>query len=363
MAQSASAEPMLDPDWLFTWWTIYGASRRLAVGLFYEGERLVAIAPFCHRVHKYGGVVPFRRLEFMGAGDEPDRVCSEYLNLIVARGFERAVAFSVVKALKDGAFGVWDECALEMMHGDDPMVALLAEAFGGVGLVPEQTELTEAPFIALPRDWDAYLETLDSSKRKRFRQILRKFEAWAGDRGYRLNRAHDQASLDEGWRILQALHGQRWNEQGSAGVFEAERFRNFHRTYLERALERDKVELLWLTVGERPVAAMYNINSGGCLYFYQSGRDVSVPDDLSIGFVMIFLVLQDAMARGLKEFDFLGGDTGYKQRFTAKTRPLVQLRVVRSKLLEAARKGLTATKRGLRKLQGSAAVSRLPTQA
>ena len=46
---SASPEPMLAPAWLLTWWQTYGKDRELRVGLFYDGEQLVGLAPWCRR--------------------------------------------------------------------------------------------------------------------------------------------------------------------------------------------------------------------------------------------------------------------------------------------------------------------------
>ena len=45
--RSAAPEPMQTPDWLLTWWRIYGhgSGRSLSVGLFHDGEQLIGVAP------------------------------------------------------------------------------------------------------------------------------------------------------------------------------------------------------------------------------------------------------------------------------------------------------------------------------
>ncbi len=80
LERSATNEPMLSPEWLLPWWEVYGrgSGRRLCVGAWYVGARLVGLALLQSRIYRYRGVLPFRRLEFLGADvDEQDGVCSE----------------------------------------------------------------------------------------------------------------------------------------------------------------------------------------------------------------------------------------------------------------------------------------------
>src|SRR6516165_3567427 len=65
LARSSSPEPMLSPEWLLEWWTIFGGmdGRRLRSLAVRDGERLVGLALFASRCHWHRGVIPFRRLE------------------------------------------------------------------------------------------------------------------------------------------------------------------------------------------------------------------------------------------------------------------------------------------------------------
>ena len=49
LARSASNEPMLSPTWLLPWWQVYGHDRQLRVGLFFDGDRVVGLAPLLRR--------------------------------------------------------------------------------------------------------------------------------------------------------------------------------------------------------------------------------------------------------------------------------------------------------------------------
>jgi hypothetical protein len=189
---------MLDPRWLMTWWRYYGSDHSLLVGLFYEGDTLVGLAPFCRRF-RYRGVIPFRRREFLGASEgESDGVWSEYLNLIVRRGYETAVAKAFVRELRAATFGNWDECVLEMMNGENSIVSRLADEFAQHGYWVERTTTVSAPYMVLPADWDSYLDAISKSRRRWFQRTMRDFTAWASDKGYALQRATDAGSLRTG---------------------------------------------------------------------------------------------------------------------------------------------------------------------
>lgn len=344
-------EPMLAPEWVLTWWDHYHDKRSLAVGVFRDGARVVGLAPLCRRTHRYRPGLPFRRLEVMGAsGGEADGACGEYLAPLAAKGREVDVARSFAAALDQNVFGAWDELVIEHMDGRGPMTAALASALRvrhTVGCVPAM----RAHYLPLPANWEAFLESVHGKRRNWFRRTWKDFVAWAGEGGYTLERARSKEGVREGMQILAELHGARWQESGHPGAFASPRFSAFHSAYAEKLLAADQLDLLWLTVGGAPVAAIYSFVSGGKVYFYQSGRQVGTPPNIRLGIVMFMLAIQDAMARGLSEFDFLGGDSTYKPYFTASTRPLVTLRVAPPSLRETTRRGLTWAARYARQLR------------
>ena len=238
LARSASNEPMLSPLWLATWWRIYGPAtgRQLRIGLFFDGQRLVGLAPLCRRVYWYHRCIPFRRIEFLGAdAEESDGVCSEYLNVIAERGLEEAVAQALASSLAGRAFGPWDEVVLSALDGDHAMSAVLIDAFRergtgkrerGTGnrergifcsLFPSLERLTmaESPYIPLPASWEAYLAGLHQDQRYFIKRSMRDFEAWAGP-DWQVHDVTAPAELAEGMRILTSLHTGRWSAENQA---------------------------------------------------------------------------------------------------------------------------------------------------
>lgn len=356
LGKSARPEVMLAPDWVLTWWAHYRDGRAPAVGLFRDESGVVGLVPLCRRPFTYRPGIPFRRLEFMGANNEDiDGACGEYLAPIALAGREDEVAAAFAEALADNLFGAWDELVIELMDGEAPGTRSLVEAlsahYGDVSV----TDAMEAYHLPLPADWETFLQGLHGKRRNWFRRSWKEFLAWAGTDGYRLERATTPEDVRRGMRILADLHGERWQEEGHDGAFASQRFAAFHEDYAVRLLEKGQLDLLWLLVGGVPVAAHYSFVFGNKVYFYQSGRTTKAPANVRLGIVMFMLAIEDAMKRGLSEYDFLGGDSGgYKTYFTSHTRQLVQLRVARPSLRETTRVALRSGYHRVRRLQSTA---------
>lgn len=339
------------PDWLLTWWRVYGGlqGRRLRLGLFHQDGRLIGLAPLLRRWHWYGGGLPFRRLELLASG-EPDEhgIFSNHLAILAETGFEEAVADRLASAVVGGAFGSWDEVVLPMMSGDTPLPDLLADAFRTAGASVEKTETAFAPYTPLPASWEAYLQGLSKHKRRTVQRSLKALEAWS-DGTLRLERATTSEDLEKGKAILVRLHQTRWAGDGQAGVFRSPLFVQFHDLLMRRLLERGELELLWLCARDEPIAAVYGMIWGGKVSIYQTGRRLDVPESLRPGFALMALAIRRAIEAGLQEFDLLAEDMRYKRQLAPMARPLVRLRAVRRCWVESIRRGMLLCRQLLRR--------------
>jgi CelD/BcsL family acetyltransferase involved in cellulose biosynthesis len=340
LERSSNPEPMLSPEWLLEWWNVFGGTdgRRLRSLAIRDGDRLVGLALFASRRYWHRGIIPIRRLEPLGSGEqESDSICSDYLNVLAEQSCESAVAEAFAQAVTGGALGPWDELVLPMMDGENVMPALLADAFRSHGFNAELTKTSEAPYIELPSDWDEYLKGLTKKHRRSVVSSLRDFDAWAGSES-ELVRATTLSELERGKQILIDLHRQRWGSENGAGTFRSPRFLAFHDAVMPILLRTQALDLSWLTVRGEPIAAMYNIVWNNKVYYYQCGRKLDMPQSIRPGGVLLAHSIREAIVAGRREFDFLGGVALYKTQLATARRPLVQLRVARPGIVELLRR-------------------------
>jgi CelD/BcsL family acetyltransferase involved in cellulose biosynthesis len=331
VSRTGNGELTQTPLWLCTWWRIFGTpSRNLCVGTLYDGDRLIGLMPLRRRVHWYRGVLPFRRLEFLGSGEPANEsICTNHLNVLAEQGREAIVAERFVDAINHDAFGAWDEVVLPMMNGDGPMPSLLTSAFRAAGVHVDLQTIACAPYAALPANWDAYLQSLSKNHRHKIRRSLESFDEWSAG-AYRMECISSPADLERGKQILGSLHRDRWAIERQPSAFEARRFREFHNELMSWLAERNGLEILVLRAREEPIAVLYNMIWRNKVYSYQTGRRLDLPPHLSPGRVLDALAIQRAIAQGRREFDFLADDAQFKRIFATGVRPLVQVRAARA---------------------------------
>jgi CelD/BcsL family acetyltransferase involved in cellulose biosynthesis len=352
LGRSTQDEPMLAPEWVLPWCREYGTvlGRRIHVAEVRREGRLVALAPFVSRRRRHRTVLPLRRLELACTGEpEADEVSSEYVGVVVERGFESDVAALLAREVAARRFGLVDELRIPAMNSEDPMTIALGDAFRREGWTTELTAWSDAPYSPLPATWDAFLSHLPGRRRHTVRRAERDLESWA-EGPPRLHVAADDASLDEGRRILEALHGDRWRAVGRSGAFASSAFLRFHAEAMPALLSSGALELLWLEAKGEPLAILYNIVWRNKVYHYQSGRRMDLPRPLRPGLAAHAQAIRRSIELGRREYDFLAGDHRYKRELSLQTRRLVALDAFRPGLLHSARRLVDRAADALRNL-------------
>ena len=358
--RAASPEPTQTPLWQNAWWREFGPGhgRELRVlAIEDDGGRLVAIAPLLARRFLHKRVVPFRRLELLASGeDEADEICSNYIGVVCESGREHDVARELVRARLAGVAGPWDELVLSSMNGALVLVSALERALAASSVDVSLTPTGRCPYVVLPKTWDAFLEALRPAQRDGVTRALADLEAWAGGpRGYELHRASSLAELESARAILVRLHEDERRGRGDHSAFASDRFARFHRAVMKDLFEGSggALDLLWLTVGDASVAALYNIVYRGKSYAYQSGLDANVPKPVSAGLAVHALAIRRAIELGMREYDFLQGASAYEEALCSDAHLLVDLRAVaptlRARALETARVAVETMRGRLRR--------------
>lgn len=350
LGRSSNDEIAAGHRWVLPWWEVYGAGRELRCIAFYEEKKLVGFMPMVLRKHVYRPHIPFRRLELIGSGEEEaDETASDYIGLVAEENKERDVVEAFVRTLEGELSGEWDELVLTAMNGDQPTPELLRDALRKRGQEVVLETIDSCPFVRLPDTWDAYVAMLKRKKRWQLRQVTKHFEEWAGHEA-KLHRAKTPEEVAEATKVLHRLHASRW---GSPGVFGSPVFCRFHGLVMEQLLPNDSLDLGWLEAKGEPVAAFYNFRWNGKEYHYQSGRKVGLPDNVRVGIVMNAALIKQAIADGMKEYDFLAGESLYKTALAPTSRALVRLRAVRPSLVEVARRTAERAIEVARKVRGT----------
>ncbi len=325
----AAGVPFRGWTWLSHWWRHYGPqneaeSSRTCLAtfcVFDDANALVGVAPWYLDCSALGG----RVLRQLGSGE----VCSDYLSVLCQPGREEAVLGALADALVENLQNDdpnslrWDLLELDGVDAEDRAASILVDHLAVLGCSVHRRPRWNCWRLELPTDWNAYYSSLGKHMRRDARRLERELDAGRAV----LQTAARLDELPRAMDIFIDLHQRRWTSLGEKGCFASRRFLDFHRDVAPELLRRGQLQLDWLELEGKPVAAEYHMAGGGVLYLYQSGVD---PDALEHkpGSLINLMIIRRAIEQGYRAYDLLRGDELYKARFGAQPHPTVELRVV-----------------------------------
>ena len=306
-------------------------------------ETLVGIVPLMHRHELEPGDVaarttlrhqagpPLRAVPesatavFFGASYHAD-----YATILAAPADLPAVCAAVVESLAAADHDRWDVVDLRRLRAGDPATDALASAFEWAApkdcwfVTREPEDVCPVVTLAPGMDYEGFLATLDKKERHEIRRKVRRAEA-AGT--VALERAANP--IDDLDAFID-LHQKRWGAEGLFPPTEGgAASRRFFAGLFEDCAPSGIVDLSFLSVGGRRIAAGVTFDDGEAVYYYNAGVD---PDarELSPGVVMVACYVQRAIALGRTRLDFLRGNEPYKYEWGAVDSPIERLLVQRT---------------------------------
>jgi CelD/BcsL family acetyltransferase involved in cellulose biosynthesis len=301
--RSSFSTPFQRPEWLLPW-VQYAGPDELWIVTAHAGERLIGLVPLFR--YQRGDQ---RVIAFLGAG------ISDYLDAIVEPGLEQPVVAAVLAALC-GRATEWDVCELDELLPDSPLRAATAPP----GWIAERASRSVCPALDLPARVDQLDRCVPRRHVKRFHQY-RRSAARQGELCLERATPHTREPL---LSELFRLHQARWQSREQSGVLAGQRMRAFHRQVAAEFCARQALALYALRVQGRIIACLHAFIDKGTCYFYASGFEPEAGH-LSPGALILGMVLEDVIERGLARFDFLRGDEPYKFWWGARARTTERL--------------------------------------
>lgn len=313
LRRSSSNTIFLTWEWQSTWWKHLGEGDLLLLGFRTEDDgRLAGITPL-FRTQTGGRSV----LNMLGCRD-----VSDYLDLITERGLEDAVYEALLDYLdrEAPAWDLVDICNIPQSSRTFVRLRELAEARGYQALVEVEDV---CPVIPLPGTWDDYLMMLDKKQRHEVRRKLRRADDEADTRFVVVGPDRD---LDAEMRSFIQLHQKSTPEKDK---FMDPQMQAFFFDVARVLQARGWLQLAFIEMDGQKAASLLNFDYGDSILVYNSGYDPTQFAHLSPGWVVIARCIENAIALGRKEFDFLRGDELYKYRFGGKETTVRRLLIAR----------------------------------
>ncbi|MGE0609481.1 MAG: GNAT family N-acetyltransferase [Pirellulales bacterium] len=327
----AGGSPLCSWAWLAGWWRHYGQGSKLRVLAVFDAGQLQAVAPlYGTRSNTQGHV-----LRFLGSGE----VCTDHATILCADHCREAAVEAIAEylagpQLDTGWFAShrddrWDLLELTGVDQTDAIVASLVERLQQRGCGVHARPGLNCWRLELPDTWEGYLASLSKSHRKQVRRVEQRLLG-AGRAVLHMARTLDE--LPTAFATFVDLHQRRRKSLGEPGCFASSRFAAFLPDVASDLMAAEKLRLFWLELDGRPVAAEFQMAGDGVVYAYQSGVEPDVLEDQP-GRIITIATLQQAIAEGFREFDFMRGDEPYKAHWRAAPQASVEYRVAAPRTL------------------------------
>jgi CelD/BcsL family acetyltransferase involved in cellulose biosynthesis len=315
--RTASDTPFLTVEWQRAWWECFGGNNPLLVYAFRdEAGALCGVAPLF-----LASEDSQRRLHTVGCED----IC-DYLDLIVAPGYEQAVFTALLDAVSAPDVPAWnaiDLCNVPEASSTLKVLGTLAQARGWR---VTQSMQEVCPLIHLPITWEGYLASLDKKERHELRRKLRRAE---GDESIRLYITEGIDTLDADLDAFITLLVVSRPDKAS---FMSDQMRAFFHAAGHVAQRAGWLQLAFLRVGGVNAAAYMNFDYSNRIMVYNSGLDPHNFQWLSPGIVLMGKLIQQAIEQKRAVFDFLRGNEDYKYRLGGKDTHVYRLFLERPRL-------------------------------
>jgi CelD/BcsL family acetyltransferase involved in cellulose biosynthesis len=331
--------------WIGTWLRALPPAALPCLVRVQEAGRTIGLG-LCARRTIWRHVFVRSRAIFLNATGDPalDEIAIEHNGFLARRGREHDVA-QAARALLEHALADWDEFFLNGVVGPVDWGSL--EAHG-----TELLTLRDGPsrFVDLARiraDATSYPDALGKSTRYNVRRSTREY-AMLGPLQLEQARSLDEAR--EFFARLRALHQQYWVARGLPGAFANEFLVRFHERFIAEAFDEGHVQLLRVRAGESEIGYIYNLVHRRRVYNYQSGFQYPEGSQhLRPGLVAHVMAIEHNLAQGMDVYDFLAGDSRFKQSLATAQAPMAWQVVRRDRVLLRVEDALRDARRQLLK--------------
>lgn len=289
-------------EWQTTWWDCLGTgSLRILTWRRSDGE-LVGIAPL------FGACdTSPHHWQLIGCTEVAD-----YLDIISAAGHEADVYGGFLRFLQSEQCPAWDVITLCNLHESSLSYRLLADMARQAGFAVTVEQEDVAPYLVLPSSFEDYLQSLDKKQRHELRRKRNRLEREVGDwRWFVITAEDDLEPWVERFITLHRL------ASAEKDAFMTPAMAHFFHRLARTMAQAGWLALAFIEIEGEPAATCFNFAFHDRIWVYNSGFDPTRHAHLSPGIVLNSYLIEDAIARGYRIFDFLQGNEVYKYRFGA----------------------------------------------
>ena len=310
-------------EWQYTWWQIFGSKFQLELVLLAitdEDGQLVGIAPLFKSKIRHKRLLKIERIGFIGnCWRSHVTMRTEKIDFIFKKDMHEQLLEEVFswlfKNLKFDEFIISD---------------LLVESISFQYLRKNRTfriaEQYDSWYLDTSGNYESWLKGLGKNTRLQVFNRRKKLEKEG-----QVEIKYYNDCIDECFDILNRLHKKRWD----GNAFQNDRL-EFNKRVAKLLSEKKSLHFVVLYVNNEPESIQYNYRVNGNEYNIQAGFNPDFGKKIPLGYLKFGYAIENAFASAMARYDFLAGEgknTQYKSRLTNSCEKVVDIQIVKNRLL------------------------------
>lgn len=301
--------------WIGPWWEHSGKFFEAEFFTVTRNNTPIAIAIFTPTKKRRHYLITSRQYHLNESGAREYDFTIEHNGILTTEPDGKDIAGAIIKNILSNHANI-DEIVFSGVSKNNYNDYLLAGLEHG--LLPQDIRISKYSFIDLDKLRDQkidFISTLSSNTRSRIRRSIKAYETKFGpvniEEAANLNQA--LLFLDQ----LKYLHQEHWMSKGKAGSFDNKHWENFIKSMIKMEFEEGRVQLLRVSAGETDIGYILNLIHDGYINMLQSGFKYYPDNKMKPGYVSHYLAIQHNIDKNNHVYDFLAGDSQYKDSLSA----------------------------------------------
>ena len=303
--------PFLCFDWFKIWLEHFLKDNKLLILLLYQGEKVVAIAPFIELREKFKRILankieligntysPIRSILFDELDETCKAICTEHIFDYLLNNYKK-----------------WDIIDLNPIADEDDYKTVIKEIIKNSSYKNIEDFCFENWYMdGINYSGDDYL----NQRSKPFRKELRKRKRQLEEKG-QLDFVviKDSNGIDRFADYYYEIYAKSWKKQELIGP-------NFHRDLAKMAAEKGWLRLGFLFLDETPIASSFTIVSDGTAYLLKSAYDEQYKDYGPGTLIRTEMIKYVIDMDKIKKIDLGQGSESYKRFFVSHKRDMKEI--------------------------------------
>lgn len=287
-------------DWNEIWWRHLRGNHELFVIAVYAGQRLVGVAPLMRSVQRKHGRKA-RVIELIGSGTV------NYLDFIAGPGKPRVLQAIIDALLK--ARGEWD--ALNLLHIPETSSTpeILRDYLGQHNIRANAVRFGNCPAYVCTGDMKTDLKITKKKTEQRY------YNHYCKSGKFEFKVCASIEDVEEYLPHMFDQHIARSAVVARKSKYEDKSYREFVREMTQTLMPMGIPVFTVALFNDQPIAIQYGFHYAGKFTGYLLTHD-SAESKNCPGRIMVKLIMEEMIGRGVTEFDFGRGAEEYKLRYT-----------------------------------------------